>query len=75
MDAEKDNDFNANEEKAVIADMLINKHKHSYFCKMQEEGPKAKRMKYMKRIVGHGASGCRHSDFVAAPCDDLISRD
>ena len=45
----------------------MDNRKHAYFCKMQDETLVAKKVKYMKRVVGHGASGCRHSKFVAQP--------
>ena len=70
MDAEplkETDDFIVQQEKALIADMLINSRTHGYFCNMQKEDSLSKRKKYMKRIVGHGSSGCRHLNFVAIP--------
>ena len=68
MDAEPiTNNCLIEQEKALIVNWLMDNRTHAYFCKMQDEVSIAKKVKYMKRVVGPGSSGCRHSKFVAQP--------
>ena len=51
----------------LVADTVIESCKHWYFRRMMTEPDPANKVKYMKRLIGKGATGCCHRSFTAEP--------